>query len=144
MPVDLGKLARGIADELQAQYPAARIALAALPIVDGDATMLHQIMQNLIGNALKFSAGRTDARVEAGWREENGERVFFVRDNGAGFDPRYADRLFGMFQRLHSEKEFPGTGVGLAIVKRLVERHGGRIWAESEPNAGATFSFTLP
>ena len=143
-PVDLGKLARGIADELQAQYPAARIALAALPIVDGDATMLHQILQNLIGNALKFSAGRTDARVEAGWREEKGERIFFVRDNGAGFDMRYADRLFGMFQRLHSEKEFPGTGVGLAIVKRLVERHGGRIWAESEPNAGATFSFTLP
>jgi len=106
--------------------------------------MLHQVLANLIGNALKFSAGREAPRVEIGCCQDGGEQAFFVRDNGAGFDMRYADRLFGMFQRLHSEKDFPGTGVGLAIVKRLVERHGGRIWAESSPDAGATFYFTVP
>ncbi|PKO65985.1 MAG: hypothetical protein CVU20_15890 [Betaproteobacteria bacterium HGW-Betaproteobacteria-14] len=143
-PVDLGKLARGIADEFSGDYPAARIEVAALPLVEGDATMLHQVLANLIGNALKFSAGREAPRVEIGCCQDGGEQAFFVRDNGAGFDMRYADRLFGMFQRLHSEKDFPGTGVGLAIVKRLVERHGGRIWAESSPDAGATFYFTVP
>ena len=143
-PVDLGKLARGIADEFSGDYPAARMDVAALPLVEGDATMLHQVLANLIGNALKFSAGREAPRVEVGCCQDGGEQAFFVRDNGAGFDMRYADRLFGMFQRLHSEKDFPGTGVGLAIVKRLVERHGGRIWAESSPDAGATFYFTVP
>jgi PAS domain S-box-containing protein len=143
-PVDLGKLARAVAEELAGQHPAARVEVASLPLVEGDATMLHQILANLIGNALKFSASRPEPRVEVGCRREEGKEVFFVRDNGAGFDMRYAGRLFGMFQRLHSEKEFPGTGVGLAIVKRLIERHGGRIWAESAPDSGATFHFTLP
>jgi PAS domain S-box-containing protein len=143
-PVDLGKLARSIAEEMAGDYPAARVDVAALPLVEGDATMLHQVLQNLIGNALKFSAGCGAPQVEVGCSREGGEQVFFVRDNGAGFDMRYADRLFGMFQRLHSEKDFPGTGVGLAIVKRLIERHGGRIWAKSGPDTGATFFFTVP
>jgi len=142
--VDMGKLAHGVADEMAGDFPAARVDVAALPLVEGDATMLHQVLANLIGNALKFAAGRSAPHVEVGVGREGDEMVFFVRDNGAGFDPRYADRLFGMFQRLHSEKEFPGTGVGLAIVKRLIERHGGRIWAESAPGAGATFYFTVP
>jgi signal transduction histidine kinase len=143
-PVDLGKLARSIADEMAGDHPAARVDVATLPLVEGDATMLHQVLQNLVGNALKFSAGRSAPRVEVGCSREGDEDVFFVRDNGAGFDMRYADKLFGMFQRMHSESQFPGTGVGLAIVKRLIERHGGRIWAESAPEAGATFYFTVP
>jgi signal transduction histidine kinase len=142
--VDLAKLARTVAEELSGDHPAAGVEVAALPLVEGDITMLHQVLTNLIGNALKFSAVRSAPRIEIGCRPENGETVFFVRDNGAGFDARYADRLFGMFQRLHSEREFPGTGVGLAIVKRLIERHGGRVWAESAPDAGATFHFTIP
>jgi PAS domain S-box-containing protein len=143
-PVDLGKLARSIATEMAGDHPAARVDVAALPLVEGDATMLHQVLQNLVGNALKFSAGRSAPRVEVGCSREGDEDVFFVRDNGAGFDMRYADKLFGMFQRMHSESQFPGTGVGLAIVKRLIERHGGRIRAESAPEAGATFYFTVP
>jgi PAS domain S-box-containing protein len=142
--VDLGKLASTVADELSGEYPGSRVAIAALPLVEGDATMLHQVLANLIGNALKFSAGRPDPRIEVGCSRDGGGTAFFVRDNGAGFDMRYADRLFGMFQRMHSEKDFPGTGVGLAIVKRLIERHGGRVWAESAPDAGATFYFTVP
>ncbi|MFA6312233.1 MAG: ATP-binding protein [Sterolibacterium sp.] len=141
--VDLSRLAREVADELLAQYPVARVDIAGLPEVEGDPTMLRQVLQNLIGNALKFSAKQAEARVDIGCRREGAETIYFVRDNGVGFDMQYAGKLFGMFQRLHSESEFSGTGVGLAIVKRLVERHGGRIWAEAQPGAGATFFFTL-
>ncbi len=143
-PVDLGRLIRIIADECAGEYPSAQVVVGALPLVEGDETMLHQVLQNLIGNALKFSADRKEPRVEVGCEQKNGEQVFFVRDNGAGFDMRYASRLFGMFQRMHTEKEFPGTGVGLAIVKRLIERHGGRVWADSAPDQGATFYFVVP
>ena len=142
--VDLDALTRKVAGELGAEHPDAEIVIGPLPVVRGDPTMLAQVMQNLIGNALKFSAGRERPRIEVGLREADGERTFFVRDNGAGFDMQYADKLFGMFQRLHRESQFPGTGVGLSIVKRLIERHGGRIWAEAAPDLGATFSFTLP
>jgi PAS domain S-box-containing protein len=141
--VDLHGLAQAIADELKAGYPDAVVDIGRLPTVVGDPTMLAQVMQNLIGNALKFSAKRALPKVEVGLSEIDGERVFFVRDNGAGFEMQYAGKLFGMFQRMHDESQFPGTGVGLAIVKRLVERHGGRIWAESAPDRGAAFFFTL-
>jgi two-component system sensor histidine kinase/response regulator len=105
--------------------------------------MLLQVLENLIGNALKFSAHSSDARVEIGARKDGGEIVYYVADNGIGFDTRYADKLFGMFERLHAQLDYPGTGVGLAIVKRLIERQGGRVWAESRPGAGSTFYFTL-
>ncbi|MDK9726233.1 MAG: ATP-binding protein [Sterolibacteriaceae bacterium MAG5] len=141
--VDMALLARSVGDELGDGYPGTAIRVGPLPPAHGDRNMLRQVFQNLIDNACKFSSKRPEAMVEIGAREENGATVYFVRDNGAGFDMHYADKLFGMFQRMHGETEFPGTGVGLAIVKRLVERHGGRIWAEAAPDRGATFSFTL-
>ncbi|GEM_PF-5707032 len=141
--VDLAALTRKIVAELAEDYPASAVDVGKLPVVSGDPVMLVQVMQNLISNALKFSSRQASPKVEIGMAGQQGEQVFFVRDNGAGFDMRYADKLFGMFQRMHSEREFPGTGVGLAIVKRLVERHGGRVWAEAEPDKGATFYFTL-
>jgi light-regulated signal transduction histidine kinase (bacteriophytochrome) len=100
-------------------------------------------MENLLFNAWKFSAKHPEARIEVGEREVSGERVYFVKDNGAGFDMKYVDRLFAPFQRLHTADEFEGTGVGLATVQRIIRRHGGRIWAESELGQGSTFSFTL-
>lgn len=118
--------------------------VGALPSVFCDAALLKLVWTNLLGNALKFTRTRPKARIEAGFREEGEEFVFFVRDNGVGFDMRYAKNLFGVFQRLHTTQEFEGTGIGLANVRRIVLRHGGRTWAESEPEKGAAFYFTLP
>lgn len=141
--VDMNTLVREVAAECRASYPAASLTMAPLPRVSADIRMLRQVWSNLIANAMKYSSRQARSQVDIGVIQDQGETVFFVRDNGAGFDIRYADKLFGMFQRLHTEAEFPGTGVGLAIIKRLVEHHGGRIWAESIPGQGATFSFTL-
>jgi signal transduction histidine kinase len=110
---------------------------------NGDVRLVTVMLENLLGNAWKFSSKQAAVRIDVGGEERDGERVFYVRDNGAGFDMEYADKLFIQFQRLHSGSEFPGTGIGLAIVHRVVTRHGGRVWAESSLNQGATFFFTL-
>jgi signal transduction histidine kinase len=143
--VDLSRLARELADELRAQDPGRTtdFVLADGVVVEGDRTLLRLVLQNLLGNAWKFSAKVAQPRVEFGSRDENGRTIFFVRDNGAGFDMRFAEKMFGLFQRFHSSNEFPGTGVGLATVQRIVRKHGGRIWADSQPGQGATFFFTL-
>ena len=142
--VDLDTLARTVADELRETYPAATIEIAPLPIVQGDPTLLRLLMENLIGNALKYSSKREAPRIDIGNRGDHADPEVFVRDNGVGFDPQYAGKLFGVFQRMHVNADFAGTGVGLAICKRIVERHGGRIWAEAQPERGASFQFTLP
>jgi light-regulated signal transduction histidine kinase (bacteriophytochrome) len=119
--------------------------IAKLPMVHGDRALLRQVMVNLLSNAVKYTRSRTPARVEVGLMAAGGEEVIlFVRDNGVGFDPQYAGRLFGVFQRLHRADEFEGTGIGLANVRRIVHRHGGRTWAESTPGEGATFYCALP
>jgi light-regulated signal transduction histidine kinase (bacteriophytochrome) len=135
------QLARQVADELRGERP---VQCSVLPAAHGDVALLKQVWTNLIGNALKYSARTADARIAIGAREQGRENVYWVSDNGAGFDMRYADKLFGVFQRLHSLDEFEGTGVGLAIVQRIVVRHGGRVWAEGRPGEGARFYFALP
>ncbi|HYU26547.1 MAG TPA: ATP-binding protein, partial [Thermoanaerobaculia bacterium] len=141
--VDLGKLAREVWREI-APGDRATLDVGALPPARCDRRMIRHVLVNLLSNAVKFSRNKAETRVEIGGRADGNENVYWVRDNGAGFDMRYAGKLFRVFQRLHSDEEFEGTGVGLAIVQRVVARHGGRVWAESAPDAGACFSFTLP
>ena len=144
--VNLEELFRTVYEEQKALQPdrPVEITINKLPTVKCDSAMLRQVAENLISNALKYSRGRDVSKIEVGAREEKDDHIIYVKDNGVGFDMRYADKLFQVFQRLHSDKEFEGTGVGLAIVQRIVNRHGGRIWAEAQPGKGATFFFTLP
>lgn len=145
-PVDLSQIARYIVDDLRRSHPQRRVEVkvqAGLRAV-GDPTLLRQVLENLLANAWKYTGQREQARIGLCALDLDGQRVFEVHDNGAGFDMRHADRLFGLFQRLHGSHEFPGTGVGLASVQRIVRRHGGEIWAEASPGEGARFRFTLP
>jgi len=120
-----------------------QIQVGHLPGCHADPALLKQVWINLLSNAIKYTKGRAPAIIEIGCNGETGEMVYFVRDNGAGFDMQYADKLFGAFQRLHSFDEFEGSGIGLANVQRIILRHGGRVWAQAQFNQGATFHFTL-
>ncbi len=144
-PVSMQRLARECLEELAPEINrrGIEVALGELPDATGSATLLRQVLANLLGNAVKYTRRQPEARVQLGCELLNGEQVFFVRDNGAGFDMQYADSLFGVFRRLHTDDEFEGTGIGLATVQRIVNRHGGRIWAKAAVGKGATFFFTL-
>jgi PAS domain S-box-containing protein len=145
MPIDFTAMARSIATRLQEEWPDRRIEFIIQPALraNGDNQILDIALYNLFDNAVKFTGRRTLARIEFGEAEVDGEKAFFVRDNGVGFDMAYADKLFGAFQRLHKLSEFPGTGIGLATVQRIIHRHGGRIWTNAQVDQGATFYFTL-
>ncbi|HLL55762.1 MAG TPA: GAF domain-containing protein [Myxococcaceae bacterium] len=144
--LDMGLLVAELRRELEHEAAGRRVewSVSPLPEVPGDPAMLRLVWRNLLANAVKFSQHRSPPRVEVGATRADGEFVFHVRDNGAGFDMRYVDKLFGVFQRLHTAEEFPGTGIGLANVRRIIHRHGGRVWAEGVPDEGASFYFTLP
>jgi PAS domain S-box-containing protein len=145
-PLDMTDLARSVIDELRhgAKDHAPEVHIDPLPAATGDRTLIRQVLANLLGNAFKFTRGRPLPRIEIGARSAGGDMVYLVRDNGAGFDMHYADKLFQVFSRLHHQDEFEGSGIGLALAQRIIQRHGGRIWAEGVPNQGATFYFTLP
>jgi PAS domain S-box-containing protein len=145
-PVDLRALAENVVSELRQtqRSVAAEVVLTPLPPISGDAALLRNVLINLIGNAFKFSANRAHPKVEIGAQQDGAEVTYYVKDNGVGFDMQYAGKLFGVFQRLHRPDEFEGTGVGLALAQRIIQRHGGRMWAEGKVNEGATFFFTIP
>ena len=147
MAVDLDDLVRETSSDFKAETGQRNIKwqIHPLPRVLADPALLRMVLVNLISNAVKFTKERTDTRIEIGSAPAGkGETVIFIRDNGAGFDARYANKLFGVFQRLHSQEEFEGTGIGLANAQRIIQRHGGRTWAEGVVNAGATFYFSIP
>ena len=143
--IDLSAMVAEVAAELQQSEPQRRVEITVPPglEVTADPKLLHAVVNNLLGNAWKFTTNRAAARISVGTLRQGDEAIYFIRDNGAGFDMRYVDKLFGAFQRLHSSEEFAGTGIGLATVKRVITLHGGRIWAEGTVGEGATFYFTL-
>jgi signal transduction histidine kinase len=143
--VNLSQLADAVAKQLRTMFPERSVQFVSREgaLAVGDPILLRALLENLLGNAWKFTAGASSARIEFACSKEDGGVVYSVTDNGAGFDMTYADKLFAPFQRLHSDREFAGTGIGLATVQRIVNRHGGRVWAEGAPGKGATFHFTL-
>jgi PAS domain S-box-containing protein len=144
--IDMEKMAYAVAEELQPSSAGSKLQfeIEHIPPATGDRAMMHQVFVNLLSNAIKFSRIREIPTIRVGAIVKGGETIYFVKDNGVGFDMRNVDKLFGVFQRLHSATEFEGTGIGLAIVKRIVTRHGGRVWAEGKVNEGATLYFALP
>jgi signal transduction histidine kinase/HAMP domain-containing protein len=146
LEVDMDEMAKEVFEEIKNITPERKLQfdISPLPLARGDKGMLHQVFYNLLSNAIKYTRLREAAIIEVGGYTEDSENVYYVKDNGVGFDMQYANKLFGVFQRLHSEEEFEGIGIGLTIVQRIIKRHGGKIWAEGEVDKGATFYFTLP
>jgi len=144
--IDMQQLAKTIFEDLRTQSPGRsfRFTIKPVPSARGDKTTIQQVLVNLLSNAVKFTRTRDKALIEFGFLDGDGQKAYYVRDNGVGFDMQYANKLFGVFQRLHAVTEFEGTGVGLALVHRIITRHGGRVWAEGKVEEGATFYFTLP
>jgi light-regulated signal transduction histidine kinase (bacteriophytochrome) len=144
--LNMENLTRDVWEELKAINPGRSINLKIdnLPSGMGDRSFINQVLANILSNAVKFTRVREIALIEVGGYEEEKESIYYVRDNGVGFDMQYHDKLFGVFQRLHSADEYEGTGIGMALVQRIILRHGGRVWAESEKDKGATFYFSLP
>lgn len=144
--IDMGKLAKAVSEELKLTVPERKLkfTIKALVPAQGDQAMIRQVFANLLSNAVKFTRPKDTALIEVGGLSKENENIFYIKDNGVGFDMQYMDKLFGVFQRLHSTEEFEGTGVGLAIVQRVIHRHGGRVWAEGKVGEGAAFYFTLP
>ena len=145
-PIDMGEFSKTVFSELKMINTGRKLKFIAeeFPHTQGDASLMHQVFMNLFSNAIKFSQKRDVAIIETGGFEGKDENTYYVKDNGVGFDMQYADKLFGVFQRFHSADEYEGTGIGLAIVQRIISRHGGRVWAEGKVDEGATFYFTLP
>lgn len=143
--VDVSALAARVVADRRRQDPTRSVAVTIHPkmTASADPRLLRIVLENLIENAWKFTGRREHAAIQVGWERSKNETAFHVRDNGAGFDPAYADKLFGAFQRLHAVTDFPGTGIGLATVQRIIHRHGGRVWAEGSVDAGASFTFTI-
>ena len=144
--INMGQLARAVYSEMTIPAEQKRITFIVekLPPASGDTVMMRQVFTNLISNAIKYSSKKENARIVIGSESSDNEVIYYVKDDGVGFDMQYSKKLFGVFQRLHSEKEFDGNGVGLAIVQRIILRHDGRVWAEGEKGMGATFYFALP
>ncbi len=143
--VNLSVMARGISEQLWRREPGRNVEFQIhdCPTVEGDARLLRIVLENLLRNAWKYTSRNTSAHIEFGCEERRGRTTYYVRDDGAGFDPAQEGRLFKPFQRLHTPSEFPGSGIGLATVQRIISRHGGEVWAEGAINKGATFYFTL-
>jgi light-regulated signal transduction histidine kinase (bacteriophytochrome) len=144
--LDMGTLVRNVVKELQNTLENRTVEwdLKPLPATRADRALMQQVWVNLLGNAFKFTRRQEVAVIEVGYRPAGDEDIYYVKDNGVGFNMQFAHKLFGVFQRLHRYEEFEGTGVGLALVQRIVQRHGGRVWAEGQVNGGACFYFSLP
>jgi light-regulated signal transduction histidine kinase (bacteriophytochrome) len=144
--LDTNALVQEVVQECMQYQPerAVQWKIHELPQIMADRAMMKQVWLNLVSNALKYSRGKDPAVIEIGFESREGKEIFYIRDNGAGFDMKYADKLFGVFQRLHRESEFEGTGIGLANIRRIIHRHGGRTWAEGEVDKGATFYLSFP
>jgi light-regulated signal transduction histidine kinase (bacteriophytochrome) len=139
-------MAQEVAQELRSSEPARQVTFDIYPGLkaEADPVLMRSVLDNLLGNAFKFTAREQDARIRFGSLYQEDSLIFYVKDNGAGFDMSYVVKLFAVFQRLHTDRDFPGTGIGLATVKRIIERHGGKVWAEGAVGSGATVYFTLP
>jgi light-regulated signal transduction histidine kinase (bacteriophytochrome) len=144
--IDMGELAKAVFEELKSIIPeqTLRLDIKTLPPTRGDQSMIRQVFVNLLSNAIKFTRPKGTGVIEIGCMVKENQNIYCVKDNGVGFDMRYASELFGVFKRHHTVDEFEGTGIGLAIVQRIIHRHGGKVWAEGEIDKGATFYFTLP